>query len=59
MTIHHKIHTYEEDDDERCYWECSCGSSGSAPAWKVDLASDKHIKYDIGETRSDISKPDW
>jgi hypothetical protein len=53
----HKIYTYPEDKDERCYWICSCGHSGSAAAWKADLASDKHIKYDEGDGRTDTNKP--
>jgi len=33
-----------EIDDERTAWECSCGRSGSAADWKVDEASDRHIR---------------
>lgn len=40
------------DGDERGYWECSCGRSGNAPEYRVDEASDKHIR-DAGDTRVD------
>lgn len=59
MTTDHRIYTHDEDDNEHSYWECSCGCSGSSPSYNVDLHSDKHIKYDFGETRVDISKPNW
>jgi len=38
----HRIFT-EDTGDERAYWQCSCGTGGSAASWKVDLASDRHI----------------
>lgn len=49
MTNH--VITTEEIDDDRSAWECSCGHGGSAPTWRVDLASDKHIE--AGESRTD------
>lgn len=36
--------------EDRVYWECSCGRSGSAASWTVDLAVDRHIPE--GETRA-------
>jgi hypothetical protein len=59
MNLEHRIFTEDEDDRGRSYWECSCGTSGSAPAYSVDVASDKHIKYDQGEGRTDISRREW
>jgi len=49
MTEH--IIQMEDIDDDRTAWECSCGRSGSAASWKVDVASDKHIRE--GEGRVD------
>lgn len=53
MTVH-RIYT-EELDDDRSYWECDCGTSGSASTQKVDIASDKHIPED--DHRVDVNKP--
>jgi hypothetical protein len=54
--VEHKIYTEElEDNPNRSYWECSCGSSGSASSDRVDLASDKHLKD--GDTRIDTNRP--
>lgn len=39
-----------DNDGERSYWECDCGSSGSAPSCNVDFAAEKHIPH--GEPRS-------
>lgn len=50
----HYIHT-RYDDADRAYWECSCGHAGSTDAWRVDIASDKHIPE--GERRIDTSRP--
>lgn len=53
----HKIYTeeIEDSDGERSYWECSCGAGGSAATYKVDIASDRHIKEE--DTRIDTNKP--
>jgi hypothetical protein len=49
----HVVQIYDlPDDDERSYWECSCGRSGSAASWRVDIASDKHI-VEAGGSRVD------
>jgi len=53
MDADHKVYQYTSENGREC-WECSCGSSGSAPEGKGDLASDKHIKP--GETRVDTNK---
>lgn len=47
----HIVKMFDTDDDERTAWECSCGRGGSAATWKVDEASDKHIRE--GESRVD------
>lgn len=43
----HYVTIHREDDaglrETRAYWECSCGTSGSAAEHKVDEASDRHI----------------
>lgn len=53
--IEHRVITYDAGD--RQYWECSCGSAGSVGEWgNVDLASDKHIKYENGDTRIDVRR---
>lgn len=59
LATEHWIVTEEPDDQDRCHWECSCGCSGSAPSHLVELASDKHIKYNHGEGRIDISRRQW
>jgi len=52
----HKIYTEElEDNPDRSYWECSCGAGGSASTFKVDIASDRHIKE--GDSRIDTNRP--
>lgn len=55
MYFDHKV--FMETVDGRDYWECSCGSSGSAPEGNGDLASDRHIKPE--ESRADISQRQW
>jgi hypothetical protein len=55
VSTDHRIYTGDPDDDERVYWECSCGTSGSCRADQADLASDRHIRP--GETRTDVSRP--
>lgn len=39
----HVIVMSEDVDNDRVYWECSCGHAGSAASWTVDLAAEKHI----------------
>lgn len=57
MDAEHKVWTGDDpDNDERAIWECTCGAGGSGPAHRVDLASDKHIRYDLGEHRVDTSR---
>lgn len=57
--MEHRILTEGVDDvDGRSYWQCSCGHSGSCEDYRSDLASDKHIKYELGETRVDVNKLD-
>ena len=51
MTEH--VVQMEDLDDERTMWECSCGRSGSAASWKVDVASDRHIQEEAGAQRVD------
>jgi hypothetical protein len=54
VSVHHEIHT--EDYDDRTGWDCSCGHSGNVGEWvDVDIASDKHIDYDRGDTRVNSS----
>lgn len=53
MNADHKVYQYSEDG--RDYWECSCGSGGSASEGKGDLASDEHIQP--GESRVDVNRP--
>ena len=48
----HRVYT--EYEDERGYWECSCGHGGSASADRVELASDKHIPE--GDRRIDTTR---
>ena len=50
----HRIMTYDPDENEQVYWECSCGRSGSCAEWKAGVHSDKHIDYDLGEGRTDV-----
>ncbi len=57
MTTDHRVWTSDPDDSDRVHWECSCGSAGSCRVDQADIASDRHIG--LGESRSDISKPDW
>ena len=54
MAMTHRIRTSDEDEDERCHWECDCGTSGSAASWKVDLASDRHVDHERGDIRIDV-----
>jgi hypothetical protein len=49
--MEHVVRTRFEGD-----WDCSCGRTGSAPEYRVDEASDKHINYGAGDTRTDRSK---
>jgi len=39
----HTIQFYGGTDDVRTSWECSCGSAGSAPTYRVEEAAEKHI----------------
>lgn len=57
MSTDHKIWTSDPDASDRVHWECSCGAAGSCPDFRAAVASDVHIPP--GESRSDISKPDW
>jgi hypothetical protein len=53
--VRHTIRTSDVEDD-RTAWACSCGRAGSVGEWgNVDMASDKHIDYDCGDTRVDSS----
>ncbi len=58
MPVEHRVLITDDTDLERSYWECSCGHSGSCTSDRADIASDKHIKYYLGETRTDVSKLD-
>lgn len=42
MDFDHKI--YIETEDERDYWECSCGRSGSTTEGRGDWAAEKHLQ---------------
>lgn len=55
----HRIYKEELDDNERAYWECDCGSSGSCMTFNVDIAADRHIDYGAGDQRVDTNKPSW
>jgi hypothetical protein len=55
MRVEHRIYTEFDVEPERAFWECSCGASGTAPNYTVDLASDRHIPKD--EMRIDTNKP--
>ena len=57
MSTDHRVWTSDPDDTDRVHWECSCGAAGSCPDFHADIASDRHIRP--GESRSDISKPEW
>jgi hypothetical protein len=49
MQADHKIEMHEiADDDERLYWECSCGHAGTALAYRAEQRAEKHIPE--GET---------
>ena len=39
-------HVIEIDylDEDRPYWQCDCGLSGSAPSDLVEIAAERHIK---------------
>lgn len=50
-TITHRVRVSECDS----YWECDCGSGGIGGINGADLSSDRHIRYDQGETRVDVS----
>ena len=50
----HRITVDSEED--RAYWECDCGRSGSCAEYRVDLKSDEHIDYDAGDRRIDVSR---
>jgi hypothetical protein len=39
----HVIEMSEDADNDRVYWECSCGHGGSAASWKVDVAAEMHV----------------
>lgn len=55
--MEHRIVTKEDESNiERSYWECSCGTSGSCPSYNADIASDRHIRYDLNETRVDTNR---
>lgn len=52
--VRHVVRTGEANG--RQSWECSCGHAGSVgEIGYVDLASDKHIRYENGDVRSDSS----
>jgi len=55
MRVTHKIYTEHDAEPERAFWECSCGASGTAPNYTVDLASDRHIPE--GDMRVDTNRP--
>lgn len=52
--ITHKIYTHEIDEN-RSYWECSCGRSGTADSIGIDVVSDWHIPE--GHRRVDTNRP--
>lgn len=55
--VDHRVWTGDDlDNDERMVWECDCGAGGSCPSWHIDVASDKHIDYARGDTRTDTSR---
>jgi hypothetical protein len=43
VSADHIIEMSEDVDNDRTYWECSCGNGGSAASWKVDIAAEKHV----------------
>lgn len=54
--IDHRVRIDMDDsDDDRYYWECDCGHSGSGSGGylKAELHSDKHIDRESGATRMD------
>lgn len=50
----HRIYT-SPPSKGRCWWECSCGHSGSADERRVGIHSDRHITQ--GERRVDTNRP--
>lgn len=34
----------EEREGDRVHWECDCGTAGSAPSDRVDLAAERHVR---------------
>lgn len=44
---------WAERGEERTYWECSCGRSGTSASYRWETHSDKHIDYGKGERRVD------
>jgi hypothetical protein len=53
--MQHVIRT-ADIDGARTAWACSCGRGGSVgERGNADLASDKHIDYDCGDTRAESS----
>lgn len=43
MNADHIIEMSEDVDNDRAYWECSCGNGGSAASWKADVVAEKHV----------------
>jgi hypothetical protein len=41
MDVDHTLHV--ETEDERDYWECSCGASGSTAEGRGEVAAERHI----------------
>lgn len=58
LPLTHRVMITDDADADRSYWECSCGASGSCGMHNPDLVSDRHIRYDLGETRVDVNKLD-
>jgi len=59
MTADHIIEMNEDIDNDRTYWECSCGHGGSAASWKVDVAAEKHVAEGESVAFRARSKDPW
>jgi hypothetical protein len=51
----HFVTTTYDVQEDRWYWQCSCGPGGSVPGWSddVSIVSDEHIDYVAKEKRID------
>jgi hypothetical protein len=58
VAVEHRIFVnYGVRPDDFASWECSCGKGGSAPDWRVDEASQRHVSF--RDRVVSISKPEW